>query len=331
MDDPAVFYRTLREEIETVLLGMSDVVERLTIALLTNGHVLIEGPPGVAKTTAARLLARASGLDTARIQLTPDVRPADITGTHVYRQNSGEFEFRPGPVFANVIVADEINRGTPQTQSALLEAMEEGQVTVEGETVAVPQPFMLIATQNPIETAGTFDLPIAQRDRFQFRLNVEQQDRELERTLLNRVDERSRVGPGQVEPVVDATALEAVRRAVRDVHVEGTVKEYILDLVRRTREHPRLSHGASLRASYALLEGGKARAAINDRRFVTPDDVRVLAPAVLTHRVIPDFDVELADLTVQGVVDEVVAEVDPPSGGATTDPDRPPLGPGGDG
>jgi MoxR-like ATPase len=314
MHDAAETYRAVREEMESVLVGVPDVIERLTIALFTRGHVLLEGPPGVAKTTAATLLARASDLDSRRIQFTPDVRPADVTGTHVYREATGEFELRRGPVFTNVLIADEVNRGSPQTQSALLEAMEEGHVTIEGETIPVPSPFMVVATRNPIETVGTFDLPVAQRDRFQLRLVIDVPDRDTGRALLDRRDENPRFDVEGPQQVVTADELRAAREAVASVYVDGAVKEYVLDLVEGTREHPRVEHGASPRATFAFLDGAKAAAAIDGREFVTPDDVRTLGRPVLSHRLVLDADAELSDLDASDVVDDVLATVDVPDG-----------------
>ncbi len=318
MSEPAAVYETLREEIETVLIGKEEIVERLTISLLTRGHVLLEGVPGVAKTTGANLFARASGLDYTRIQMTPDILPADITGTHVYRETTGEFALQKGPVFANLVVADEINRATPKTQSALLEAMQERRVTIEGETLELPEPFMVIATQNPIEQDGTFQLPEAQRDRFQLKLLAGLPSRDEERELLDRFDADPDLGPAAVEQVVEPDDLLAAREAVRQIHVDPKVKEYVLDLVAASREHPDVEHGGSPRASLAFLNAGKASAAIRDRGYVIPDDVKALAHPILAHRLVRSTDAELSTVSPVEIVDDIVSQVDAPSGAEVT-------------
>jgi MoxR-like ATPase len=302
MTDPAAFYEAVREEAGTVLIGNEDVLRRLSISALTGGHVLLEGVPGVAKTTIANLFARASGLEFHRIQMTPDILPADITGTHIYRETTGEFELQRGPVFANVVVADEINRATPKTQSALLEAMQEGTVTIEGETLSLPAPFMVIATQNPIEMEGTFALPEAQRDRFQLKLSIDLPDRDVERRLLDRFDAEPGLGPSSIEQVVTSEELAAAREAVTDVHVADPVREYILDVVRATRDSPDVEYGASPRASLAFLNAGKAAAAIDGRDYVIPDDVKALAHPVLRHRLVLSTDAELGGESVDDLI-----------------------------
>ena len=231
MTEPSTIYEALQEEMRTVLIGNETIVEQFTVALLAKGHVLLEGVPGVAKTTMANLFARASGLEYGRIQMTPDVLPADVTGTHVYQERAGEFSLHRGPIFANVVVADEINRASPKTQSALLEAMQERQVTIESETLSLPEPFMVIATQNPIEMEGTFELPEAQRDRFLFKLTVELPDREEEEDLLARFNTTPDLGPDAIEQVVDPSQILEAREIVTNVHVDERVRGYILDIV----------------------------------------------------------------------------------------------------
>ena len=310
--DPEALYGALRDEMSTVLIGKEDVVEGLTIALLTRGHVLLEGVPGVAKTTIANLFARVSGLQYTRIQMTPDVLPADVTGTTVYREPTGEFELRKGPVFANVVVADEINRATPKTQSALLEAMAERTVTIDGETLSLPDPFVVVATQNPIEMEGTFELPEAQRDRFLFKLDVSLPARDEERELLDEFDSRPTLGPRAVERIVTPDELLEVRKYVETIHAAPELKEYILDIVTATRESDDTRHGASPRASLAFLNAGKARAAIHGRDYVIPDDVKALAHPVLAHRLVLSTDAELSDLDAHAIVDDVTGTVEPP-------------------
>ncbi|WP_277552290.1 AAA family ATPase [Halobaculum limi] len=312
--DPATLYETIQEEAGTVLIGNDDAIERITIALLTRGHVLLEGVPGVAKTTIANLFARTTGLDFTRIQMTPDLLPADITGSHIYRESVGEFELNKGPIFSNVVVADEINRATPKTQSALLEAMQERTVSIEGDTLSLPEPFIVIATQNPIEMEGVFELPEAQRDRFQFKLHIDLPDRVDERELLDRFDSNPDLGPDQVKQVIDTAALTEARDIVEEVHVADPVREYILDIVGRTRESPDVQFGASPRATLAFLNAGKARAAIHGRDYVIPDDIKALAEPILIHRLLLSTEAEIGDQSTEEVVERIVGSVDVPSG-----------------
>jgi len=312
MTDPADLHAAIRDEMGRVLIGKGTLVKGLTIALLTDGHILLEGVPGVAKTTVANLFATASGFDYNRIQMTPDILPADITGSAIYREATGEFELQKGPVFANVVVADEINRATPKTQSALLEAMEERTVSIEGETLDLPDPFIVVATQNPIEMEGTYELPEAQRDRFQLKLIADLPDRDEETELLDRFDHNPDLDPSTVSQVVDASAVEAARETVESVYVDETIKEYILDIVVATRESPELDHGGSPRASLAFLNTSKARAAIEGRDYVIPDDVKALAEAILSHRVGLSTDAELSNRTAREVINDLVDGVEPP-------------------
>jgi MoxR-like ATPase len=313
MTDPAAVYETIKDEVETVLIGNEHVIEQLTISLFTGGHVLLEGVPGVAKTTMAQSFARATGLEYSRVQMTPDILPADVTGTNIYRESTGEFEIQRGPVFANVVLADEINRATPKTQSALLEAMQEGQVTIEGNELPLPSPFMLIATQNPIEMDGTFELPEAQRDRFQLKVRVTILDRDDERALLTQFDDRPDASSADISAVVTKDEIEAVRETVADVHVSEPITEYILDTLTALRKSTDIVHGGSPRASIALMNASKARAAIHGRDYVIPDDIKTLAQPVLAHRLVLSTAAELSDLTPTDVVDRIVANVEPPS------------------
>ncbi|MCT9098129.1 MoxR family ATPase [Haloarchaeobius sp. HME9146] len=312
MNNPADAYAALRDEISTVLVGNDELIEYLTISLFTRGHVLVEGVPGVAKTTAANAFARAVGLDYTRIQMTPDVLPADITGTHVFREGTGEFQLQRGPIFSNLALADEINRATPKTQSALLEAMQENQVTIEGDTLPLPQPFMVIATQNPIEMEGTFDLPEAQRDRFQLKLVVDTPTRENERILLDRFDDDAQLGARDVEQVLTAQDVLELREVVEDVHVASSVKEYILDVVRAVREDDNVDVGSSPRAGITLLNTTKARAAIRGRDYVIPDDVKALAKPVLRHRIVLSTEADLGSVDAEDVVEDVLDRIAPP-------------------
>ena len=313
MSSPAAVYEAIREATSDVVVGNEAVLEGLTVALLTDGHVLLEGVPGVAKTTIANAFSRAIGLSYSRIQMTPDMVPADISGTNVYQQGTGEFTLRKGPIFANLVVADEINRATPKTQSALLEAMEESTVTIEGETLALPEPFMVVATQNPIEMEGVFELPEAQRDRFQLKYTVDVPDRADERTVLDRFDETPALGAEDVTQAVETSEIQAASEAVTDVFVADPVKEYILDIVAETRSSSALRYGGSPRATLAFLAGSKARAAIRGRSYVIPDDVKALAEPVLVHRVIRTTDAELSERTVTEIIQAAVDGVSPPS------------------
>jgi len=314
MTDPEQLAATIADETSDVLIGMDDLVEQLTLSLLTRGHVLLEGVPGVAKTTLANTFARASGLTFTRVQMTPDILPADITGASIYREQTGEFELRKGPIFENVVVADEINRATPKTQSALLEAMAEGQVSIEGETLELPQPFLVIATQNPIEMEGTFELPEAQRDRFQQKLTVDLPDEEMERAILKRFGGSPTKGPSDTSAAVSPTDIMAARDAVTDVHVEEAVHDYILELVAASRTHADIVHGASPRGSLALLQTAKARAAIRGRDYVINDDVKELVEPVLRHRLVLSTDAELSDVTPDDIISDMLSSVVPPEG-----------------
>ncbi|EFW91384.1 ATPase associated with various cellular activities AAA_3 [Haladaptatus paucihalophilus DX253] len=312
--DPEAVYSVLAEEMKTVLIGNDDVVEGITVSLLTRGHILLEGVPGVAKTTIANAFAHTTGLDFTRVQMTPDLLPADITGTHVYREGTGEFQLQRGPIFTNLLVADEINRATPKTQSALLEGMQERTVTIEGDTLSLPSPFMVIATQNPIEMDGTYELPEAQRDRFQCKLTVDLPSDEDELRLIDRFDETPDLGPTDLSRVVTVDDILDARERVRTVHVAESVKSYIQSLVSASRTHSDLTHGGSPRATLALLHTAKARAAIHGRDYVIPDDVKALAVPVMRHRLVLSTEAELSDRSPVDVVEDLLDTVTPPNG-----------------
>jgi len=320
MSSPATLYETIQDEAGSVVVGNEEIIEGLTISLLTDGHVLLEGVPGVAKTTIANTFATTLGLTYSRIQMTPDMVPADVVGTNVYRQNTGEFELKRGPVFANMAVADEINRATPKTQSALLEAMQEGNVTVDNETLALPDPFMVVATQNPIEMEGVFELPEAQRDRFQLKYVVDLPERETERELVDRFDQDPQFDSDEVNTVVEPETLATAQQAVTEIHVADPVKEYILDVVEATRDSPDVRHGASPRAALAFISTTKGRAAIRGREYVIPDDVKALGQPVLRHRLIRTTDAELADTSVAEILEDIFSSVDPPGSDTTFAP-----------
>jgi MoxR-like ATPase len=280
----ADFARLVRDNVGRVIVGKDDVTTILIVAILCEGHVLIDDVPGVGKTTLARALARSLDLSFQRIQFTPDLLPSDVTGVSFFNQKTQDFEFRPGPIHANLVLADEINRATPRTQSSLLEAMEERQVTSDGETRRLPRPFTVLATENPIELEGTFPLPEAQLDRFLVRLRLGYPDREEERQIARRF---RGVNPlDQLQPVAAAANLATLSQICRDVHVGDAVEGYLVDLVRATRGLPGVELGASPRATLALYRTGQALAAIRGRDYVLPDDVKDLAQAVLGHRII---------------------------------------------
>ena len=312
MTSPEEIYTSILEETTQLLVGNEEALEGLTIALLTEGHVLLEGVPGVAKTTIANLFATTANLEYQRIQMTPDVLPADITGTHIYRENVGEFDLQKGPIFANVVLADEINRATPKTQSALLEAMEEKQATIEGEMFELPDPFIVVATQNPIEYEGTFALPEAQRDRFQFKIVVDLPEQSDEREILRRFDRSPSLDPADISNVVEPEDIAAARDVVADIHADDRLYDYILNLVAATRDHSAVEHGASPRASLAFLHASKAAAAIRGREYAIPDDVKRLAPLVLPHRLVLNTEADIGGRTPREVVDEIIESVPTP-------------------
>ena len=303
----------LSQGIEDRLIGRSPLVERLMIALLTGGHVLVEGVPGLAKTRSVRLLADGLEASFARIQCTPDLMPSDLTGTPVFRPGTGEFEFVEGPVFHNLVLVDEINRAPPKVQSALLEGMAERQVTSAGNTYALPNPFMVVATQNPIEQEGTFPLPEAQRDRFQFHALVEQPDAEQERRILDLVDhEADGIAPTDVRLTLDE--LAAAQQNVRRVHASAALKDYIVRLVTATRDASEMQvieHAVSPRGSLALLAGARARAWLAGREYVSPEDVVALAPDVLAHRLVLTWRAEADGETARNLVAELLNRVEP--------------------
>jgi MoxR-like ATPase len=305
--------RTLRTEIAKAVVGQDAVVSGLVIALLCRGHVLLEGVPGVAKTLLVRTLAAALQLEFKRVQFTPDLMPGDITGSLVYDARTAEFEFRSGPVFTNLLLADEINRTPPKTQAALLEAMEERQVSVDGEPRPLPDPFIVAATQNPIEYEGTYQLPEAQLDRFLLKLNVPLPPRDQEMAILSRhvhgFDPRDL---SAVQPVAGAAELAAGRTAVRRVLVADEVLGYIVDVVGATRHSPSLQLGVSPRGSTALLATARSWAWLSGRNYVTPDDVKAMARPTLRHRIALRPEAELEGATPDGVLDGILASVPVP-------------------
>ena len=307
MADVAATAKKIIANVEKVIVGKRRQVILSLVSWFCEGHVLLEDVPGVAKTMLARALAKSVGCSFKRIQCTPDLLPTDVTGASIFNQKAAEFEFRPGPIFAQLVLADEINRATPRTQSAMLEAMAEGRVTVDGVTHELKPPFLVVATQNPIDHEGTFPLPEAQLDRFLMRFslgypNMEEELKMLELLRLGNPLER-------LEEVVAADELLAAQRAVREVHVDEKVRRYLTEIVHGTRACEELTLGASPRASIALFRTSQALAAVSGRRFVQPDDVKRVAAPVLTHRVILRPESRLRKITAAAVVEEVVAEV----------------------
>jgi MoxR-like ATPase len=299
------------DEVERAIVGKRDALELILLALLCDGHVLLEDYPGLAKTLIARSFAQATSLDFARIQFTPDLMPSDVTGSSIFDQRSAEFRFLPGPIFTNLLLADEINRAPPKTQAALLEAMQERQVTSEGETRVLAAPFLVLATQNPIEYEGTYPLPEAQLDRFLIRAGIGYPSRDDEIELLSR-----RLARGedevQLQPVVDAPTLVAMQQALENVHVSPSIEGYIVDLVNATRTSTRLAVGASPRGTLALLKLSRAKAALDGRDFVVPEDVKAIAAPALAHRLTLRPELWVQRIRGEDIVEETLETVPTP-------------------
>lgn len=303
------------ENIEKVIVGKRSTVELAVISLLCQGHLLIEDVPGVGKTMLARSLARSLGCEFSRIQFTPDMLPSDVTGVSIFNQVSRDFEFRPGPIMAQIVLADEINRATPKTQAALLEAMDERQITVDGLTHVLPRPFMVLATQNPIEYEGTFPLPEAQLDRFLLRVRLGYPQADEEINILERQQFRHPIE--DLESILSSDQVLEAQEAVKEVYVASPVKQYIVELSRRTREFPDVYLGASPRGSLTLYRSGQARAAMQGRDYVLPDDIKALAGAALGHRVILGPAARLRDLSAEQIIEEILDTVAVPGGDLT--------------
>jgi len=308
-------FQAMRDEVERVIVGQQEIVEQVLVALLARGHVLVEGVPGLGKTLLARSLAAVVGVDFKRIQFTPDLMPTDITGGNVYDAQRSQFVFQPGPVFTQFLLADEINRAPAKTQSALLEAMQEGTVTADGASRKLPDPFFVMATQNPVESQGTYPLPEAQLDRFLLKLLVAHPTRESERAivqgLLDGFDSRSFESAG-LRRMAGAAELGAMREHLRTVRVAASIVEYITEIVGRTRGHPSVYLGASPRASLALTVVARVVAASEGRDFVTPDDVKAFGPPVLRHRLLLHPDAELEGITPDACIESILREVPVP-------------------
>ncbi len=302
--------KSIIENVERVIVGKRPAVEMAVVALLCEGHILVEDVPGIGKTTLCKAIARSLGCSFRRIQLTPDVLPSDVTGLYFFNQRTADFEFRPGPVFAHMVLADEINRATPRTQSALLECMEERQVTVDGETRLLPRPFLVIATQNPVELEGTFPLPEAQLDRFLLKIQLGYPEEAKEQEMLLRFGESNPLE--ELRPVAGVEQLLALQQETRRLHVGPAVRSYLVQLARATRVHPAVQLGASPRATLALHRAAQARALLDGRAFVIPDDVKSMALPVLGHRLILDPQARLRGRKPAIVLQEILESVPVP-------------------
>ncbi len=309
MDDPQFsnVCRSIIDEISSVVIIDEEVLVKILTGFLADGHVLLEDVPGTGKTLTAQTLADVLGLSFSRVQFTPDLLPADITGTETFDEQSNSFEFRPGPLFANIVLADELNRASPKTQAALLEAMEERQVTVGGESYQLPSPFFVIGTQNPTESSGTFELPEAQKDRFMIKTTLGYPDADGELELIDRRANR-RTRRERVERISDSLAIEQLRNAPEGVTVERTVRQYVVSIARETRTDDRVAIGVSPRGTQRLFEAARAYAALSGRDFVTPDEVKAVARPVLTHRIVLTSDARMSGVQKLDVVEDVIAE-----------------------
>lgn len=316
--DASSFIQDIRREISKVIVGQQTLMDRLMVALLADGHVLIEGAPGLAKTMSVRTLSRAIKAEFKRIQFTPDLLPADVVGTLVYDPKHGDFSVKQGPIFANIILADEINRAPSKVQSALLEAMQERQVTIGDKTYPLPKPFLVLATQNPIEQEGTYPLPEAQVDRFMLKLNVTYPTKKEEKEVLERMSTGREIA---VDPVIDPAKIIELRNLGNQIYIDEKVKDYILDLVFATREpeeyrlgklKPLISLGASPRASIALTVAAKANAFLHGRGYVTPDDVKEIGLDVMRHRVLITYEAEAEEMTSDDIVRQIFDQVEVP-------------------
>ena len=309
-DQARALFKELADRVDERLFGVRDALRMVLVGILTGSHVLIDDVPGVGKTTLVRMLSNLLGLTFRRVQFTPDLMPTDITGTSVLDLRTNEFEFRPGPIFTQVLLADEINRATPKTQAALLESMQEHQVTVDGETHPLPEPFFVLATQNPIELEGTFPLPEAQLDRFLLRVRLGYPDeREEERILTTKPSER--ILP--TEPLTGAVALRELRDLITAIRLEHPVRRYIVELARATRDHPELAVGVSPRAVEQMGDAARAHALLDGRDYVLPDDVKALAEPVFGHRLVPTTDARIRDREAAEILREVLRSVPVPT------------------
>lgn len=313
LDDLKDSVKALKDQLSSIILGQENFVELLIAGLLSNGHVLIEGVPGVAKTVTAKLFAKSLKTGFSRIQFTPDLMPSDVLGTSVFNMKTSDFEFKPGPVFSNIILIDEINRAPAKTQAALFEVMEERQVTIDGKMYKMEQPFMVLATQNPIEQEGTYALPEAQLDRFLFKIKVEYPELEDEIRILQTHHDRKGVLPEQnIEAILDPIKIEELRAQIFEILIEEKLLSYIAEIVNKTRNHPHLYLGASPRAAIAVMNASKTFAAMEGRDFVIPEDIKKSLKPVLAHRLILSPDREMEGSTAENVIDMIVQSVEIP-------------------
>ena len=302
----------LKKEINKVIIGQEYMVDRILIGLLTGGHILLEGVPGLAKSLAVSTVAKAIGVDFKRIQFTPDLLPADILGTEIYHQKTGEFIIKKGPIFSNLILADEINRSPAKVQSALLEAMQEKQVSIGDVTYPLDKPFLVIATQNPLEQQGTYPLPEAQQDRFMLKVKIQYPQREEERSVIQRYTLEGATDPG-VEAIISRGDIFAMRKGVDDIYVDEKIEDYVLDIVFKTRApSPYIACGASPRASINLIKAAKGRAFITGRDHVVPDDVKAVVYDVLRHRILLSYEAEAEDVTAEKIITDILETVNLP-------------------
>jgi MoxR-like ATPase len=312
------FVTNLKTEIGKVIVGQEALVDRLIIGLLTNGHVLLEGVPGLAKTLTIQTLSQALSTDFQRIQFTPDLLPADLIGTLIYNQKEGDFIIKKGPIFSNIILADEINRAPAKVQSALLEAMQERQVTIGDETFPLPKPFLVMATENPVEQEGTYPLPEAQVDRFMLKICVDYPNRDEERLILDRMAHAE--PPAPIQPILTPEQILTARQTVDEIYIDDKIKAYIIDLIFATRQPQEaglpiqdyIKYGASPRATISLTLAARAHAFMQGRGYVTPQDVKSIAPDVLRHRLIISYEAEAEELTPDALIDQILAEIPVP-------------------
>lgn len=302
----------LKEEINKVIIGQDYMVDRILIGLLTGGHILLEGVPGLAKSLTASTVAKAIGIEYKRIQFTPDLLPADILGTEIYKQNTGEFVIKKGPIFSNLILADEINRAPAKVQSALLEAMQERQVTIGETTYQLEKPFLVIATQNPLEQQGTYQLPEAQQDRFMLKLKIEYPCKAEEKKILQRFTREQSDGAA-VREILSRSEIFEMRRKIEDIHVDESIENYVLDIVFKTREKSgHIACGASPRASINLIKAARGKAFIEGRHYVVPDDIKALAYDVLRHRIQLSYEAEADEITSEDIISGILEQVNLP-------------------
>jgi MoxR-like ATPase len=303
---------SLSKTIEQIIIGQSNLIQQLLVALLSGGHVIIEGVPGTGKTLLVKVLSRLIAADFRRVQLTPDILPSDILGTNIFDLNSRTFSLKKGPIFTEILLADEINRTPPKTQAALLEAMEEQQVTLDGETIPLPPLFWVVATQNSLEFEGTYPLPEAQLDRFLFKLVVNYPEKEAEKQMLRNVQggfKAKRIDIEQIKPLATVEEIISLRQGAQTVSVEDNILDYILALVQRTRQHPDLALGASPRSAVAWLQAAKSHAWLQEQKFVTPDDVKAVAQPLLRHRLILKPEAQLDNVQIDSAIDSILKQV----------------------